>query len=91
MESRDYKEYSCIGDYIKERLADCPAPDEETAKHFKTMQRKDEALRKKYRPKKCPMANFEPCREDDCAVFDNPMPGLPWWGKCQLGRSGGME
>ena len=83
MEKKDgYKEYSSIEEYIEaEGITDKAAP------IFACGLRKvDAERRKKFRPKRCPANHFEECIFDDCALFDNDKPGLPWWGVCRLGR-----
>ena len=40
-------------------------------------------------PKACPKRNFEPCLEDQCAMYVNEYPGRPWWGYCAFRNMSG--
>lgn len=87
--------YESIEDYIPDEIEARPRykNEEEDAFELETLKMKlslkrihDGRLRAKYRGRGCPVSGFSPCRTDDCELFDNDIPGLPWWGRCRLGR-----
>ena len=87
--------YESFEDFMQDEIESRPrwnneAKDKEELHILKTRlqlkQIADERRRARYREKACPVAGFSPCRLDDCELFENALPGLPWWGRCRLGR-----
>ncbi len=82
----DYREFSSIEEYIEKEMAPRVENPFDESITFKLKKMADDVRRKRFKVRGCPINDFKPCHLDDCALFENEIPGLPWWGSCQLGR-----
>ena len=80
------EEYSSIEEFISDHIKEFTCDGDINEFRVFGVRWADQMRRKTFRRRSCPVNKFEKCRLDDCALFDNDKPGLPWWGKCRLGR-----